>query len=718
MRPDKWKNKMLLVFVTFCYILASFLACHMGMVYSASPENATVVSVFIEAMGSITSNIFAISPTFRGFTIWMFFTLIYVVALMFVAVEGQKAERDASGVESGSARWNTNLDKYNRVYTDPKDSSTNDGPYNMILSDEVFLSMNTRQTRRNNNVMVVGGSGAGKSRFFVKPNLLQANCSYVITDPAGELLETQASFLEREGYTVKVFNLVEMKHSNCYNPFMYIRDDLGVLMLINCLIKNTNKEGQSGGDPFWEKSETALLQALMFYLIKYRPKEEQNFTSIMKLLRAAEVDENNPNVKSPLDRIFDEVAKRDPNSIALKQYMTFKMGAGKTLKSILISCSVRLTVFNMKEIEQLTGTDDIDLGTLGDTKQALFVVIPAADDTYNFLVSMMYSQLFETLYFHAETECKGKRLNFHVRFMLDEFANIGQIPEFTKKLATMRKYEISCSIILQNLAQLKAMYKDDWEGLIGNCDSFLFLGGQEYGTLEYLSKELGQATIHVSNTNRTFGARGSSSRGTNKTARALLNPDEIMRMNNQDCILLIRGLHPFYGKKYDYPRHKNYRYTGDNEDSLLYDYRRKFNNEIKNNLKDLTSDRQTKMNQDGIKSKKISPLMTQARTTDDLKAALGMTDPGEIHKVIQPVITGSAKVLPKRVQANRGNTRINADVANNTSGVSGAGFGQQSSEPIIQRTVPIRTTGKTVINTGKLSDNNSGQNSKDSWTFS
>lgn len=718
MRPDKWKNKMLLVFVSFCYLLASFLACHMGMAYNAAGGDTTFVTTFINAMQSITTNIFAIAFTLKGFTIWMFFTLIYVVALMFVAVEGQKAERDASGVESGSARWNTNLDKYNRVYTDPKDSSTNDGPYNMILTDEVFLSMNTRQTRRNNNVMVVGGSGAGKSRFFVKPNLLQANCSYVVTDPAGELLETQASFLEREGYTVKVFNLVEMKHSNCYNPFMYIRDDLGVLMLINCLIKNTNKEGQNGGDPFWEKSETALLQALMFYLIKYRPKEEQNFTSIMKLLRAAEVDENNPNVKSPLDRIFDEVAKRDPNSIALKQYMTFKMGAGKTLKSILISCSVRLTVFNMKEIEQLTGTDDIDLGTIGDTKQALFVVIPAADDTYNFLVSMMYSQLFETLYFHAETECKGKRLNYHVRFMLDEFANIGQIPEFTKKLATMRKYEISCSIILQNLAQLKAMYKDDWEGLIGNCDSFLFLGGQEYGTLEYLSKELGQATIHVKNTNRTFGAHGSSSQGTNKTARALLNPDEIMRMNNQDCILLIRGLHPFYGKKYDYPRHKNYRYTGDNEDSLLYDYRRKFNNEIKNNLKDLTSDRQTKMNQEGIKSKKIAPLMSKLKTTDDLKDALGVNDPSQLHRTIQPVITGSAKVLPKRSQTAHGNTRINTNVINNTE-VAGSGFGQQTSTPTIKRPIQPTAPGqRPVINTGKLSDSSSGQGSKNSWTFS
>lgn len=715
MRPDSMKNKVLLVFVIFCYILASFLACHMGMANKEADYTLNFVEMVMAGFQRFSESKFAIGFTVKGFTTWLLFTLIFIVALIFVKVEGEKAPKEAIGVESGSARWNTNLDKYNRVYTDPKDSSTNDGPYNMILTDNVFMSMNTWQTRRNNNVMVVGGSGAGKSRFFVKPNLLQANCSYVITDPAGELLETQASFLEKQGYKIKVFNLVEMKHSNCYNPFMYIRDDLGVLMLINCLIKNTNKDGQSGGDPFWEKSETALLQALMFYLIKYRPKEEQNFTSIMKLLRAAEVDENNPNVKSPLDRIFDEVAKRDPNSIALKQYMTFKMGAGKTLKSILISCSVRLTVFNMKEIEQLTGTDDIDLGTLGDERQALFVVIPAADDTYNFLVSMMYSQLFETLYFHAETECKGKKLNYHVRFMLDEFANIGQIPEFTKKLATMRKYEISCSIILQNLAQLKAMYKDDWEGLIGNCDSFLFLGGQEYGTLEYLSKELGQATIHVSNTNRTYGSRGSSSRGTNKTARALLNPDEIMRMNNQDCILLIRGLHPFYGPKYDYPRHKNYRFTGDNEDSLLYDYRRKFNNEIKNNLKDLTVDRQKNLNREGIVAKKVERVVDTPVSIDKLGKITG-TRADEFMSGLQGVGLGTTRIAaPNKKSTPKSNTKINTNTIGNTKGVSGYGFNQNKQQ---EQPAPVKRSQLNITKPQeKPSNNDSSGNNKETWTF-
>jgi type IV secretory pathway TraG/TraD family ATPase VirD4 len=341
-------------------------------------------------------------------------------------------------------------------------------------------------------------------------------------------------------------------------------------MMINCLIKNTTPVGQSGGDPFWEKSETALLQALVFYLIKYRPKHQQNFTSVMKLLRAAEVDENDASKKSKLDRIFDEVAAKDPSSIALKQYLTFKMGAGKTLKSILISTSVRLTVFNMKQIENLTKEDDIDLGSMGKGKKALFVIIPAADSTYNFLVSMMYSQLFETLYFVAETEGDGKRLDRPVRFLLDEFANIGQIPEFTKKLATMRKYEISCTIILQNLAQIKTQYKDDWESIVGNCDSFLFLGGQEYSTLEYISKELGKKTIKTRSSGRSRGKQGSSSINRQQQGRELMTPDEIMRMPENECILLIRGLYPFYDKKFEYTKHHNYHLTGDADKSLLY----------------------------------------------------------------------------------------------------------------------------------------------------
>ncbi len=656
------------------YIILCMFSCHWGKASKFFLDPSAIVPAF----GSFITNKFGAGPSVRGIGYFILFTVIFAIALYLIKVDDEGIDHDATGHESGSAKWNKNIKGYNRIYTDPKDSPNSDGDYNMILTDQVFLSMNTRQTRRNNNVMVVGGSGAGKSRFFVKPNLLQANCSYVITDPAGELLETQAGFLEREGYKIKCFNLVEMKHSNCYNPFNYIRDDLGVLILINCLIKNTNPDGKSGGDPFWEKSETALLQALMFYLIKYRPKEEQNFTSIMKLLRAAEVDENNPNVKSPLDRIFDEVAKRDSNSIALKQYMTFKMGAGKTLKSILISCSVRLTVFNMKEIENLTGTDDIDLGSIGDEKQALFIVIPAADSTYNFLVSMMYSQLFETLYFHAETQCKGKRLNYHVRFMLDEFANIGQIPEFTKKLATMRKYEISCSIILQNLAQIKAMYKDDWEGLIGNCDSFLFLGGQEYSTLEYLSKELGKTTVHVYTHSRSFARKGGSgNKGQQKTARELMTPDEIMKMDNRDCILIIRGLHPFYGPKYDYPRHKNYKYTGDYADSQLYDYRKKFNNEIKANIESIGIGDKSKSSKEGLTSKRIEKVIVHYNNPLELCNSLGVNEETNLEKLFKPVLKGARIVKLKKSNKQSKNTVFN-DSRPKQQQVEGAGINKMA----------------------------------------
>ena len=617
--PQKKKTD-IVIYVIFALIVYIFgmLAVFHYISYQANYPDASVTGLLNAALSNSLLRPFDFLPFtsahLSGLGLW---SLVYLVVLMMIYTEAEKDAKRMKKDENGSAKWFDDMDKYNKEYTDPKGSKTHDGPNNMILGNDVFLSMIQRQTLRNSNILCIGGSGSGKSRFFVKPNVLQANTSYVITDPSGELLTSLGSFLEKKGYKIKVFNLVDMEHSNCYNPFNYIRDDLGVLMLVNCLIKNTTPPGSSKGDPFWEKSETALLQALMFYLIKYRPKEERNFTNIMKLLRAAEIDENNPNAKSQLDRLFDEVARKDPNSIALKQYTTFKMGAGKTLKSILISCAVRLTVFNMKEIENLTGTDNIDLGTLGDEKQALFVVIPAADDTYNFIVSMMYSQLFETLYYHAEIECpKGyyltnkktgdkkfastvedadnfietnpdyeksegyKRLASHVRFLLDEFANIGQIPDFDKKLATMRKYEISCSIILQNLAQIKEMYDKKAEGLIGNCDTILFLGSSEYETCEYISKKLGKGTVVVRDNSRNFGSKSGSSLSYKKSGRELMTPDEVSRMDNSECIIFIRSLQAFKTKKYNYPKHPNYKETGDADISNIYDYESKFDNSM------------------------------------------------------------------------------------------------------------------------------------------
>lgn len=591
MTPKKKNQNLLIVIVSVIYIIGVILTLQIGSVKENTSHIGELswfeaTNIAIEQLLEFKINFTPISSS--SLKSIFYFTLFYLMAIVYAIADTQRNKRDAAGKESGSAKWNTNMRSYNKKYSDPHGSVRNNGNYNMILTKDVLLNMNTRQTMRNNNVVIVGGSGTGKSRFVVKPNILQANCSLVITDPAGELLESTGSFLESQGYKIKVFNLVDMKHSNCYNPFNYIRDDLGVLMLINCLIKNTTPANSKSSDPFWEKSETALLQALMFYLIKYRPKHEQNFTSVMKLLRAAKVDENDPSAESALDKIFKEVARKDPDSLALKQYLVFRQAPDRTLMSILVSAAVRLTAFNMVEIERLTGTDDIELGSIGDEKQALFVIIPTADDTYNFLVSMMYTQLFETLYYHAENECEGKVLNHHVRFMLDEFANIGQIPDFTKKLSTMRKYEISCTIILQNLSQLKTLYKDDWEGILGNCDSFLFLGGQEYSTLEHISKELGDATIRVRDSGRSMGKTGSYSKNFKQSARKLMTPDELLVMDNNDCILIIRGLRPFHGKKYDYLNHKNYKFTGDAEIKYRYPYRDKFNNEKKDTPEELS----------------------------------------------------------------------------------------------------------------------------------
>lgn len=652
MEYKKKDNKIYFCMGIAIILLLILLACHISVVQKYNPD-ASFLTLFSEGLRHFNNNFFDLE-----YSPYLFQNIGIMLAIgafggVLLKVELEKNHRDAVGKEKGDAKWNLDLKNYNKTYTDPPKSIKNDGEKNMILTQDVFLSMDGSQTYRNNNILVIGGSGSGKSRFLIKPNLLQANCSFLVTDPSGELLEACGVPLQKKGYKIKVFNLIEMNHSCCYNPFEYIRDDLGVMILINCLIKNTTPAGASKGDPFWEKSETALLQALMFYLKDFRPKEDRNFSNIMKLLRLAEVDEKNPNAKSPLDKLFDEIPQ---DSIAAKQYRIFKMGAGKTLKSILISCATRLTVFNLKEVENLTNRDTMQLQTLGDEKQAVFVIIPTADDTYNFLVSMMYSQMFETLYYEAENKyphrkliyngnkylCSfesdedankyiedmksasiekvgnvyrilskqkevlktlynkdlakewlhnfsgnltikqgGKRLPVHLRCLLDEFANIGEIPEFDKKLATMRKHEISCTIVLQSEAQLKDRYEKKWEGIMGNCDTLLFLGGQEPTTLKDISERLGKANIVVRNNSRNRGGKGGgSSLSYNRDARNLMDPDEIMRMPNDECILIIRGLRPFRGKKYDYTSHPNYPMTGDANPENIFPLHDVFNNSV------------------------------------------------------------------------------------------------------------------------------------------
>ena len=473
---------------------------------------------------------------------------------------------------------------------------------NIVLTDEVRMSLNTRQTRKNLNVMVIGGSGSGKSRFYVKPNLMQANTSYVCTDPKGELLRSTGKMLESYGYDIRVFNLIDMAHSNNYNPFQYIYDDKGnysptaVIKMVNVLMKNTSKEGGTG-DQFWDDSTKALLAALCFYLVECEDKSRQNFSEVMKLLKKAEVKEGDEAYMSDLDLFFDSLENPDKYTeeageidkrvkelnlidlaqknkkpheyMCLKYYKDFKKAAGDTAKSILISTAVRLQAFNIPEVMDLTCCDNIHLETIGDKPTAMFIIIPSSDDTFNFLAAMMYTQLFDVLYDRANFRYGG-RLPVHVRCLLDEFANIGTIPRFEELLATMRSMEISANVIIQNLSQLKKMYKDSWENVLGNCDSLLFLGGQEPTTLDHISKTLGKETIDTRSHNRTRGRQGSTSENDGILGRELMTVDELKTMKDNECILFVRGIYPFFCNKYKIERHPNYRLLEDSNEDNAY----------------------------------------------------------------------------------------------------------------------------------------------------
>lgn len=558
------------------YIVLMYLICHIAKCEVPEIDGVPSYSDWISAgLAQAILNPLKIFPLDEKLIGILLYAGLLIMGLLYVEYAKRKQLRP--GVESGSAAWNENLREYNKTYTapkgKPKPNRSGKNNNNIIFTKDVYMSMNTRDTMRNLNALVIGGSGSGKSRFVVKPNLLQANCSFVVTDPKGELLASTGEFLKQSGYKIKVFNLSQMEHSCSYNPFHYIRDENGVLTMITALIQNTTPKDSHKGDPFWEKAETALLQAICFYLYYECREEDRNFTNVMKLLRCLEVREGQEDYDSTLDIMFKMLKEKDPEHIAVRQYAVFKQAAGKTAQSIMVSCSVRLTVFNMKSVTHLTAVDNIDLAAIGTEKTALFCITPVVDTTFNFLVALLYTQLFETLYNYAETKTEGIRLPVHVRFLLDEFPNIGTIPDFPQKLATMRSYEISCTIIIQALSQLKAMYKDDWEVLVGNCDSMLFLGGSDATTLEYVSKKLGKETIRTRNSSRNYGGSrggGGNSLSYNTTARELMMPDEISRMPTSDCILFIRGLLPFYQKKYDYPKHPNYKLTGDANKNLLY----------------------------------------------------------------------------------------------------------------------------------------------------
>ncbi len=454
---------------------------------------------------------------------------------------------------------------------------------NILLTQEVRMSLNTRQHRENLNVLVIGGSGSGKSRFYVKPNLMQLNTSYVVTDPKGELLRSCGKLLQKAGYEIRVFNLIDMSHSNNYNPFNYVYDKDGnmnktyVMKMVNCLMKNTKQEGSGSGDQFWDDSTKALTLAISFYLLEKKDAKDpngnsldRNFSTVMKLMRLAEISEQDENHHSPLDDLMDELREENPLSMAVSYYADFKKAPAETAKSILISAAVRFAAFNLPEVADLTHTDNIHLDTLGDKKTALFVIIPSSDATFNFLAAMMYTQLFDTLYDAANFKYGG-RLPVHVRCLLDEFANIGTIPDFDKLLATMRSMEISANIIIQNLAQLKKMYEKSWEIVTGNCDSLLFLGGQEASTLEAISKQLGKETIDVVSQNRTKSHKSPSTSENNSImGRELMTPDELKVMKSNECVLIVRALYPFHCHKFDIEKHPNYRYLEDSNKKYAY----------------------------------------------------------------------------------------------------------------------------------------------------
>lgn len=444
---------------------------------------------------------------------------------------------------------------------------------NMIASNDTKLSINDRKTFRNNNFLILGGAGTGKSRFVIKPNLLQENSSYVVTDPSGEIIVSCGKVLSDHGYKIKIFNLSNMGHSNTYNPFNYIRDEAGVLMVIDCLIKNTTGKNEKG-DQFFTNSEKLLYSACIFYLIDFETDESRkNFSSVMDMINMSQVDENNPSSKSELDLMFEQI---DQTSLAAKYYKAFKQAAGKTLKSIIISCVVRLQSFMTPQVTRLTGSDNINLASIGDEKTILFIITPQADRTFAFLASMLYSQLFETLYHKGETQklkTGSERLTYHVRCLMDEFANIGEIPEFPSKLSTMRKYNISATIVLQDNSQLQSMYKDEWRTIMANCDSTIFLGNAEPDTLKYFCEKLGNETVTAQSRGRSYGSKSGSSQNYQQVKRETLTAEEIGRLPNDECLVFLRGERPARDKKFKYETHKNYDLTGDahSENNYAYD---------------------------------------------------------------------------------------------------------------------------------------------------
>lgn len=484
----------------------------------------------------------------------LIFLFLYAMG---IGVYFSSRENRRPGEEHGSARWG-NVKSVVRRYMD-KDSYKN-----IILSQNMRLGLNAKKHRRNLNVLVVGGSGAGKTRFYAKPNLMQCNTSFIVADPKGEMLRSIAPLLIENGYDIKVFNLIEPENSDGYNPFVYIRKDEDVIKLISNLIQNTTPKNAQQNDPFWEKSEIALDSALMLYLLHEAPPEEQTFEMLMFLIENAATveDEDESGYQSPVDILFQGLEDEKPEHIAVRQYKIFKQASGKTAKSILISAAVRLAAFNLPEIAKMTSYDNLDIGTLGERKRAIFCVIPDNDNSFNYLVGMLYTQAFQALYFNADNN-HGGELPIPVHIVMDEFANVALPDNFERILATMRSRRISVSIIIQNMAQLKALFKDSWENITGNCDTLLYLGGNEQSTHEYISKMLGKETIDTRTRGITKGQHGSSNTNYQNAGRELLTLDEVRLLDNSNALIFIRGERPLIDKKFDILSHPNIAKTAD-----------------------------------------------------------------------------------------------------------------------------------------------------------
>lgn len=505
----------------------------------------------------------------------LFGITVGVILRLIVYLKGKNAKKYRKGIEYGSARWGSSSDI--RPFVDPVFQN------NVILTQTESLTMSNRpkdpRNARNKNVLIVGGSGSGKTRFWLKPNLMQCHSSYVVTDPKGSIIVECGKLLQKEGYKIKILNTINFKKSMHYNPFAYIKSEKDILKLVTTLIANTKGEGKAGDD-FWVKAETLLYTALIGYIYYEAPEHEQNFSTLIEFINASEVREDDEDFKNPVDLMFDRLEEKDPQHFALRQYKKYKLAAGKTAKSILISCGARLAPFDIRELREITAYDEMELDTLGDRKTALFIIISDTDDTFNFLVSMAYTQLFNLLCDKAD-DVYGGRLPVHVRCLIDEAANIGQIPKLEKLMATIRSREISACLVLQAQSQLKALYKDNADTIIGNCDSMIFLGGKEKTTLKDLSETLGKETIDMFNTSDTRGTQRSYGLNYQKLGKELMSMDELAVMDGGKCILQLRGVRPFLSDKYDITKHPNYKYLSDYDKRNTFDIEKYLSTKLK-----------------------------------------------------------------------------------------------------------------------------------------